>query len=73
MPPSDLSTNHLSKEAQVLLEADTVSSARTLEIISYYIIAHDHVRFRLQQELRDIIADFSKAMPSLLILELFHT
>ena len=69
MPQSELSTDRLSKEAQVLLGAGTVSSARTLEFISYYILANDHIRFRLQRELSDIMADCPKVMPSFVQLE----
>ena len=61
---SDLSTERLSKEAQVLLGAGTVSTARTLEFISYYIITRPLIRESLAEELREAMNDFPAIPPS---------
>ncbi|KAL8906325.1 MAG: hypothetical protein Q9207_002100 [Kuettlingeria erythrocarpa] len=59
----------INKEAQVLLGAGTASTARTLDFISYYILANDNFRVRLREELRDIMADYPYVTPSLVQLE----
>lgn len=69
MPESELSDDRLAKEAQVLLAAGTVSTARTLGFISYYILANPHIHSRLEEELRDIMASYPEHMPSWVELE----
>jgi Cytochrome P450 len=69
MPESELSTDRLTKEAQVLLGAGSASTARTLDFIVYYVIAKKHIRAKLQNELRDIMAGYPDQIPSWLELE----
>ena len=69
MPESELSVDRLSKEAQVLLEAGTVSTARTLDFIFYYVTANESVRERLSNELKDIMAQYLERLPSFTQLE----
>ena len=64
MPESELSVERLTKEAQVLLGAGTASTARTLDFISYYILANPHIRSRLGEELEDVMADYPREVPS---------
>lgn len=64
MPESELSTNRLQKEAQVMLGAGTVSTGRTMEFILYYILANNHIQSMLRKELRDSMADYPEKMPS---------
>lgn len=64
MPESELSVDRLSKEAQVLLGAGTVSTARTLDFITYYILANQNVRATLQAELKDVMATYPEKIPS---------
>lgn len=69
MPESELSTERLSKEAQVLLGAGTASTARTLDFLSYHILSKPHIRQRLKKELTGIMADYPQSVPSLTQLE----
>lgn len=64
MAESELSVDRLSKEAQVLLGAGTASTARTLDFISYYILADKNVRATLQNELKDVMATYPVKIPS---------
>lgn len=64
MPESELSSERLSKEAQVILGAGTTSTARTLDLISYYILANKHIRATLNNELKDIMATYPEKTPS---------
>ena len=69
MPESELSIDRLSKEAQVLLGAGTVSTARTLDFISYYVTSNESVRERLSNDLKDIMAQYPEKLPSFTQLE----
>ncbi|KAL2041006.1 hypothetical protein N7G274_006464 [Stereocaulon virgatum] len=69
MPESELSTERLSKEAQVLLGAGTASTARTLDFLSYHILSKIHIRQRLMEELTGIMAEYPQSVPSLTQLE----
>lgn len=64
MPESELSIDRLTKEAQILFGAGTVTTARTLDFISYYILANQHIRSRLRKELEEIMANFPEKVPS---------
>ena len=64
MPESELSVDRLAKEAQVMFSAGTVNNARTLEFILYYLLAKDHIRNRLRDELRDTMAGYPFKKPS---------
>lgn len=64
MPESELSIDRLAKEAQVMFSAGTVNNARTLEFILYYLLAKDHIRDRLREELRDTMAGYPYEKPS---------
>lgn len=63
MPQSELADERLAKEAQVLLGGGTASTARTLGFISYYVLANPHIRGRLNEELRDIMAAYPEHVP----------
>lgn len=64
MPESELSDDRLAKEAQVVLGGGTASTARTLGFVSYYILANKHIQTRLQDELREVMADWPHKTPS---------
>ena len=64
MPESELSTDRLAKEAQVLLGAGSASTARTLDFMVYYVLADLRIRTRLQEELRDVMSAYPDVMPS---------
>lgn len=65
MPASEQSTERLAKEAQVLLGAGTASTARTLDVTAYYILANPCIRTRLMKELAVLMSDFPNICPSL--------
>lgn len=69
MPESELSLDRLAKEAQVMFSAGTVNNARTLEFILYYVLAKDHIRDRLREELKDVMAGYPFKQPSWVELE----
>ena len=64
MPESELSVDRLSKEAQVLLGAGTVSTARTLDLICYYVLANENIKATLQNELKEVMSGYPEKVPS---------
>lgn len=53
LPEEDLTVDRLTKEAQILLGAGSVSTARSLHFIIFYLLSNPHMRERLQGELKD--------------------
>ncbi|KAI0116202.1 putative cytochrome P450 [Hypoxylon sp. NC0597] len=53
LPDEDLTVERLTKEAQILLGAGSVSTARTLHFIIFYLLSNPHMRERLEDELKD--------------------
>ena len=66
---SDLSVERLTREAQVFLGAGSISAARTLDFISYYIISNEGYLKRLQMELEPLMQDYPRKTPSFIKLE----
>lgn len=64
MPESERSDNRLASEAQVLLGAGTVTSARTLCFISYYILMNSSIRTRLAKELQEPMFRYPEVVPT---------
>ena len=64
LPQSELRTSRISQEAQVLLGAGTIGVARTLDFISYYILARPEIQQRLRQELKDVMAGYPAKTPT---------
>lgn len=69
MPESELSTDRLTKEAQVLFGAGTATTARTLDFITFYAVSNKKIRERLAAELAEPMAGFPEKFPSLAELE----
>lgn len=69
MPESERSPERLAKEAQVLLGGGTASTARTIGFASFYILDRPEVRARLRDELREVMADWPRRVPSWVELE----
>ncbi|KAF1980428.1 cytochrome P450 [Bimuria novae-zelandiae CBS 107.79] len=69
LPESDLSVERLSREAQIFLGAGSISAARTLDFISYYIISDEGYLQRLQQELSPVMEGYPEKLPSFVELE----
>jgi cytochrome P450 len=55
LPESDRSVDRLSREAQVLLGAGTVTSARTMDFLTFYVLHNETWRKRLQEELATVM------------------
>ena len=64
MPESERSDNRLASEAQVLLGAGTVTTARMLGYISYYILADPAIRTRLHKELQEPMFRYPEVVPT---------
>lgn len=58
MPESEFFVDRLASEAQLLLVAGTVTTTRTLDVCSYYILSNDRIRSRLKEELKSIMASY---------------
>lgn len=69
MPESERSPERLAKEAQVLLGGGTASTARTIGFASFYILDRPRIRARLRDELREVMADWPRRVPSWVELE----
>lgn len=65
LPQSERSEDRLAKEAQTLLGGGTASTARTIGFASYYILSRpDTVRKRLEEELRETMAQWPRRVPT---------
>lgn len=53
LPEKNLSFERLTKEAQILLGAGPVSTARTLHFITFHLWSNPHIREQLELELKD--------------------
>ena len=69
MPESETSVERLSREAMVLLGGGSVSTARTLDFICYYVLADSNIHARLQEDLQDVMKDYPTIVPSCAQLE----
>ncbi|KAK8022519.1 cytochrome P450 [Apiospora rasikravindrae] len=57
LPDEDLTVDRLTKEAQILLGAGSVSTGRTLHFITFYLLSNPHMRARLEEELKGELKD----------------
>jgi cytochrome P450 len=64
MPESEKSEEHLTQDAQVILAAGSVTTARTVGIASYYILSQPGLLQNLQNELKDVMAGWPEHIPS---------
>jgi len=64
MPDSERSIERLSREAMVLFGAGTATTARTMGFMCFYLLSNPHMNERLENELKDIMADFPENLPS---------
>jgi cytochrome P450 len=69
MPESELADERLAKEAQVIQAAGSTSTARTLTHITCYVLENPHIRGRLSEELREVMAGWPNKVPSWVDLE----
>lgn len=64
MPESECGTERLSREAMVLFGAGTATTARTMGFMCYYILTNPHMRERLSDELKDVMAGYPNNLPT---------
>ncbi|KAF2866566.1 cytochrome P450 [Massariosphaeria phaeospora] len=64
LPEADLTVERLTKEAQILLGAGSVSTARTLHFITFYLLLNPPMRERLEDELRETMVGWPDKQPS---------
>ena len=64
LPPSELTDERLSKEAQVLIGSGTITTAGTLNFICYYIMANPAIRKRLEEELKGVMDGYPEKKPT---------
>jgi cytochrome P450 len=69
LPAADLTVDRLTKEAQILLGAGSVSTARTLHFIIFYLLTNKHMRERLEDELDGVMNDWPEKPPAWIQLE----
>ncbi|GFF32208.1 trichodiene oxygenase [Aspergillus udagawae] len=64
LPPSELTDDRLSKEAQVLIGTGTVTTAGSLCFICYHIMVNPAIKKRLQEDLKPIMANYPPKKPT---------
>lgn len=64
LPPSELTDQRLSREAQVLIGAGTITTAGTMGFICYYIMSNPAIRKRVAEELRPVMEGYPLKKPS---------
>ena len=64
LPPSELSDQRLSREAQVLIGSGTITTAGTMGFIVYHIMSNPAIKERLQAELKDVMAGYPQQRPT---------
>ena len=69
MPESELSDGRLAREGQVILGAATLTTARTIGYISYYILARPEIRLKLHVELQNVMLGWPQRVPTLTEIE----
>lgn len=69
LPELELSVERLASEAQVIMGAGTVTTARSMDHLAVHILLNERVRQRLCEELREPMANFTQKMPSYKVLE----
>lgn len=63
LPDSELSVDRLASEAQVIMGAGTVTTARTMDFLAVRILLDDSICQRLREELREPMKDFPERIP----------
>lgn len=64
MPESERSEDRLAQEAQLVVGGGTVTTARTLTFVSYYILSIPEVQEKLRDELQGTMAPYPQSIPS---------
>jgi cytochrome P450 len=64
LPEADITVERLSREAQVLLGAGSVSTARTLHFIVFYLLSNPHMRKKFEDELANAQGGWENGQPT---------
>lgn len=64
LPESELTVDRLSKEAQLMIGAGTMTTAGTMGFLTYYIMENQAVRKRLQDELAPLMEGYPEKKPA---------
>ncbi|PWY68620.1 putative cytochrome P450 [Aspergillus heteromorphus CBS 117.55] len=64
MPESERETERLAREALQLFGAGTATLVRAFSVVMYYILSDPHMRDRLREELKDIMAGYPSKIPT---------
>lgn len=63
LPESELSVERLASEAQVVMGAGTVTTARTMDYLAVHVLLDDRVCQRLRDELQEPMKEFPEKIP----------
>lgn len=63
LPQSEKDSSRLKREAFALLAAGTITTASTLALITYFILADSEVEESLREELKNVTAGFPEEVP----------
>ena len=69
MPASEKTEDRLAIEAQAVMAAGTVTSARTIVMAAYYILEDPDLRYRLELELEPVMSTWPDHPPTMSDLE----
>lgn len=64
LPPEEISVDRLRDEGSGVVGAGTVTTARTLYVTTYFVLAQREIFTRLREELREPFADFPSHHPT---------
>lgn len=64
LPPSELTDQRLSREAQVLIGSGTMTTAGTMGFLCYYIMSNPAIKKHLQEELKDVMEGYPEKKPT---------
>ena len=64
LPESELSVDRLSKEAQLMIGAGTMTTAGTMNFFTYHVITNPTIRHRLEDELAPLMKNYPEKKPS---------
>jgi cytochrome P450 len=63
MPPAEKSTERLTQEAMVFFAAGSFTVWNNMVAISYYLLESPALKFRLQDELKDVMSEYPERIP----------
>ena len=64
LPPSELTDERLSREAQVLIGSGTITTAGTMNFITYHVMANPAIKKRLTEELGPVMEGYPTKKPA---------